>query len=123
MTIATSAALGTVITVLDGGLIPGITSDELGVGPMPGPGEHAVGDRRRGVAVHRRRQGRRPGGRGVGLHPVPDDAPSRSRRGPRRPGTCRSARTPSSSTRCSTTYATDPRFKVAYDQVLAGATT
>lgn len=39
MTIATSAALGTVISVLDGGLIPGISSGELGVGPMPGPGD------------------------------------------------------------------------------------
>jgi sn-glycerol 3-phosphate transport system substrate-binding protein len=39
MAIASSAGLGTVISVLDGGLIPGITSTELGVGPMPGPGE------------------------------------------------------------------------------------
>src|SRR6185436_6211970 len=39
MTIATSAALGTIISVLDGGLIPGISSADLGVGPMPGPGE------------------------------------------------------------------------------------
>ncbi len=39
MTIATSAALGTVLAVLDGGLIAGRTRDDLGVGPMPGPGE------------------------------------------------------------------------------------
>ncbi len=109
MAIATSAALGTVLSVLDGGLIPGHHErPDVGVGPMPGPGDDAVGDRRRGVAVHRRRQGRRPGGRGVGLHPVPRRAPRRSRRGRRRPGTCRSARTPSSSIRCATTYATDP---------------
>ena len=38
MTIATSAALGTVISVLDGGLIPGITSAELGVGADAGTG-------------------------------------------------------------------------------------
>ncbi|MGI9029696.1 MAG: ABC transporter substrate-binding protein [Ilumatobacteraceae bacterium] len=37
MTISSSGALGTIITVLDGGLIPGITSAQLGVGPMPGP--------------------------------------------------------------------------------------
>ena len=42
MTIATSAALGTVLNVLDGGLIPGVTSADVGVGPMPGPGEHAA---------------------------------------------------------------------------------
>ena len=37
MTIGTSAALGTLITTLDGGLVPGITSEQFGVGPMPGP--------------------------------------------------------------------------------------
>jgi sn-glycerol 3-phosphate transport system substrate-binding protein len=39
MAIATSAALGTVLSALDGGLIPGITSADVGVGAMPGPGE------------------------------------------------------------------------------------
>ena len=39
MTIGTSAALGTLMAVLDGGLVPGKTSADLGVGPMPGPGE------------------------------------------------------------------------------------
>jgi sn-glycerol 3-phosphate transport system substrate-binding protein len=38
MTIGTSAALGTVLSVVDAGLIPGITSEDIGVGPMPGPG-------------------------------------------------------------------------------------
>ena len=38
MTIGTSAALGTVIAALSGGLIPGVTVDDIGVGPMPGPG-------------------------------------------------------------------------------------
>jgi sn-glycerol 3-phosphate transport system substrate-binding protein len=38
MTIGTSAALGTVIAALSGGLIPGLTVDDVGVGPMPGPG-------------------------------------------------------------------------------------
>jgi sn-glycerol 3-phosphate transport system substrate-binding protein len=38
MTIGTSAALGTVLNVLNGGLIPGLTADDVGVGPMPGPG-------------------------------------------------------------------------------------
>ena len=38
MTIATSAALGTVLTTVQGGLIPGITADDIGVGPMPAPG-------------------------------------------------------------------------------------
>jgi len=39
MTIGTSAALGTVLTTIQGGLIPGITADDIGVGPMPAPGD------------------------------------------------------------------------------------
>ncbi len=44
MTIATSAALGPVLNILGGGLIPGITRDQVGVGFMPGPnnGEGAL---------------------------------------------------------------------------------
>ena len=38
MTIGTSAALGTILNVVDQGLIPGITAEDVGVGPMPGPG-------------------------------------------------------------------------------------
>jgi len=37
MTIGTSAALGTVFDALDGGLIPGLTGDDVGIGPLPGP--------------------------------------------------------------------------------------
>lgn len=39
MSLATSAALGTVLTTVQGGLIPGITVDDIGVGPMPAPGD------------------------------------------------------------------------------------
>ncbi|MEZ5217956.1 MAG: ABC transporter substrate-binding protein [Ilumatobacteraceae bacterium] len=38
MTIGTSAALGQVIDVLGGGTIPGLTVDDIGIGPLPGPG-------------------------------------------------------------------------------------
>lgn len=38
MTIGTSAALRNVITVVDGGLIEGRTGDDIGIGPLPGPG-------------------------------------------------------------------------------------
>jgi sn-glycerol 3-phosphate transport system substrate-binding protein len=38
MTIGTSAALGTVINVVDAGLIAGITGDDIGIGALPGPG-------------------------------------------------------------------------------------
>ncbi len=37
MTIGTSAALGTVIDAVDGGLVAGITGDDIGIGPLPGP--------------------------------------------------------------------------------------
>ena len=37
MTIGTSAALGGVLAAIDGGLAPGLTSGDVGVGPMPGP--------------------------------------------------------------------------------------
>ena len=38
MTIGTSAALGTVLNVVDGGLIVGITAEDIGIGALPGPG-------------------------------------------------------------------------------------
>ena len=37
MTIGTSAALGGVLAAIDGGLAPGLTAADVGVGPMPGP--------------------------------------------------------------------------------------
>jgi sn-glycerol 3-phosphate transport system substrate-binding protein len=39
MTIATSASLGGVIDAIGGGLAPGLTTDDVGVGPMPGPSD------------------------------------------------------------------------------------
>lgn len=39
MTIGTSAALGGVLGAIDGGLAPGLTGADVGVGPMPGPSE------------------------------------------------------------------------------------
>jgi sn-glycerol 3-phosphate transport system substrate-binding protein len=37
MTAGSSASLGTIKTAVDNGLIPGITGDEIGVGPLPSP--------------------------------------------------------------------------------------
>ena len=39
MTIATSGALGGVLDFVEGGAIAGITPEQIGVGPMPGPSE------------------------------------------------------------------------------------
>jgi sn-glycerol 3-phosphate transport system substrate-binding protein len=38
MAISTSASLGTVLNTLAGGLVPGLGADDVGVGPLPGPG-------------------------------------------------------------------------------------
>lgn len=38
MTIGTSAALGTVLAAVEGGLAPGIGVEDIGIGQMPGPG-------------------------------------------------------------------------------------
>jgi sn-glycerol 3-phosphate transport system substrate-binding protein len=38
MAMATSASLGLVLDVVAGGLIPDVTVDDLGIGPLPGPG-------------------------------------------------------------------------------------
>ncbi len=39
MTIGTSAALGGVIDAIGGGLAPGLTTADVGIGPMPGPSD------------------------------------------------------------------------------------
>jgi sn-glycerol 3-phosphate transport system substrate-binding protein len=39
MTIGTSAALGGVIAAIGGGLAPGLTTADVGIGPMPGPSD------------------------------------------------------------------------------------
>ena len=41
MTIATSGALGSVVAVLGSGIAEGLTPDDIGVGPMPGPSDEA----------------------------------------------------------------------------------
>ncbi len=119
MAIATSAALGTVLSALDGGLIPGITSADVGVGPMPGPGDtpsatvgggslyitEGTGDARAAAAwdfikflVSAESQSKWAAASGYA--PVNKGAleldPLRA------------------------TYRDDPRFKVSYDQVVAG---
>jgi sn-glycerol 3-phosphate transport system substrate-binding protein len=119
MAIATSAAIGTVINVLDGGLIPGITSAQLGVAPMPGPGDvgsatvggaslYIVSDKGDPAAAAAwdfikfltSAQSQSSWAAATGYVPIRQDAldlePLASK------------------------YVTDPRFKVPYDQLLAG---
>ena len=73
---------------------------DVGVGPMPGPEPRTRREPRWRLAVDRRRQGRREGRRGVGLHHLPDH-----RRGPVAVGLAdgvraRCAATRSTSSRC-----------------------
>ena len=119
MTIATSAALGTVLTALDGGLIPGLTSDDVGVGPMPGPGEtpsaivgggslYVVADKGDAEAaaawdyiqflVSAETQSKWAAA--TGYVPLREDALELQP--------------------LARTYRSDPRFRVAYDQLLSG---
>jgi sn-glycerol 3-phosphate transport system substrate-binding protein len=120
MTIGTSAALGTVKSVLDGGLIEGLTSADIGVGPMPGPGGapgvlvggaslwivDGHGDEKSAASWDYinylvSAQSQSTWAAGTGYVPVRGGALDLEP--------------------LKTTYATDPRFKVAYDQVNAPA--
>ncbi len=117
MTIGTSAALGSVIAALGGGIAPGLTEADIGVGPMPGPGDTpgvqvgggslwivaGKGDAQTAAAwdfisylVSAETQSRWASE--TGYVPVRSDAVDLEP--------------------LATTYATDPRFKVPYDQLL-----
>ncbi len=117
MTIGTSAALGSVIAALGGGVAPGLTVDDIGVGPMPGPGPTPgvqvggaslwivadKGDAQTAAAwdfitylVSAEVQSRWASE--TGYVPVRGDAVDLEP--------------------LATTYATDPRFRVPYDQLL-----
>ncbi len=118
MTIATSAAIGGVLAVLAGGQFPQISSADLGVGAMPGPGGKPgalvggaslwvvdTGDDARTAAAWdfitylTAAQQQSEWSAATGYVPVRTDALTLDP--------------------LSTTMATDPRFEVAYDQLLA----
>lgn len=117
MTIGTSAALGSVVAALGGGIAPGLTVDDIGVGPMPGPSDtpgvqvggaslwivDGKGDAETAAAwdfitylVSAEIQSRWASE--TGYVPVRSDSVELEP--------------------LATTYATDPRFKVPYDQLL-----
>jgi sn-glycerol 3-phosphate transport system substrate-binding protein len=118
MAITTSAALGTVLSVVEGGLIEGLTTDDIGVGPLPSPsGKPGAsvggaslwivadkGDERAAAAWEYMQflvsaQAQSEWAAATGYVPVRTDSlelePIKS------------------------IYANDPRFKVAYEQLLA----
>jgi sn-glycerol 3-phosphate transport system substrate-binding protein len=116
MTIASSGALGGVLSFVEGGAIAGITSDDIGVGPMPGPSDTpsaTIG----GAALYIERdkgdaeaaaawdyiqylttaEAQSSWADASGYAPVRSDA--------------------TETEPLATTYADDPRFRVGYDQV------
>ena len=118
MAIASSGAIGAVINVLDGGLIPDITSDQLGIGPMPGPEGNPLTLVGGGSLYIVAEKGDAAAAAAWDYIQYLIEAQTQSI-GRRRRATCRCARTPSTSIRSRSTYATDPRFKVAYDSIKA----
>jgi sn-glycerol 3-phosphate transport system substrate-binding protein len=117
MTIGTSAALGGVLAAIEGGLAPGLTSADVGVGPMPGPSpEPSVnlggaslwivdgkGDEKTAAAWDYityliTAEAQSQWASQTGYVPIRNDAVDIEP--------------------LSSTYAEDPRFKVAYDQLL-----
>ncbi len=119
MTIYSSAGIGPVIKILGGGLIPGITSDQIGIGPMPGPGAVASaivggaslyvvadkGDAKAAAAWDfikylTSAQTQSTWATATGYVPVRQDAVSLDP--------------------LMSKYITDPRFKVPYDELTAG---
>jgi sn-glycerol 3-phosphate transport system substrate-binding protein len=118
MTIGTSAALGGVIDAIGGGLAPGLTTDDVGIGPMPGPSSTPavqVGGASLWITADKdpletsaawdyitflvSAQSQSEWAATTGYVPVRADALELDP--------------------VATTYADDPRFKVAYDQLIA----
>jgi sn-glycerol 3-phosphate transport system substrate-binding protein len=117
MTIGTSAALGTVLSAVEAGIAPGIAGEDIGIGPMPGPGGSGVvlvggasiwiaagkGDAETAAAWDFIRYLASPEVQSewasvTGYVPIRQDAAEVEP--------------------LATTYAQDPRFKVAYDSLI-----
>jgi sn-glycerol 3-phosphate transport system substrate-binding protein len=119
MTMATSAALGSVIAALGGGLVPDLGPADIGVGPMPGPGDTPqvqVGGASLWIVADKspeetaaawdyimyllRPESQSQWASATGYVPVRTDALELEP--------------------VKTTYATDPRFAVPFEQLLSG---
>ena len=116
MGIATSGALGSILSFVEGGLIPGMTWTTSASGRCPAPPTR----RARSSAARRctscaTRATPRPPRRGTTSSSSP--APSRSRPGPTRSGYAPIREDATSIEPIAATYADDPRYRVAFDQV------
>ncbi len=120
MAIATSAALGTVLDALGGGLIPGLTPADVGVGPMPGPGETESATVGGGALYLTAGKGDEEVAAAWDFitylvkAETQSEWAARSGYAPVNQGALRLDP-------LRATYRDDPRFKVSYDQVVAGA--
>lgn len=120
MTIGTSAAMGTVLQALGSGIAPGLTEEDFDVGPMPGPGPEP------GVQV---------GGASLWIvADKPDEQTAAAWDFVKYAVEAQTQSTWAAATGyvpmradateldpLAETYVTDPRFRVAYDQVLSGS--
>ncbi len=116
MTIATSASLGPVLAFVKGGIIPGITADQVGVSYMPGPGG-GLGGLVGGASLYIVNKGDAKAAAAWDYMKFLDSAQSQS---------TWAAATGYVPVRTDaldldpikTVYVSDPRFKVPYDQLL-----
>jgi sn-glycerol 3-phosphate transport system substrate-binding protein len=119
MTIFTSAGVASVIQVLGGGLIPGFGPDDLGVSRLPSPGGVTIGGASLWLVEGQTpeetaaawdyiqylvsAQAQADWAAGTGYVPINEESPELPP--------------------LADTYATDPRFRPAFDQLLEGETT
>jgi len=119
MTIATSAALGPVLQFVEGGIIPGVTVDDMGVAPMPSPGGQ-IGALVGGAAlwiVADRGDAKAAAAWEYVQHLLSPEIQSQWAAAT---GYVPVRQQALDFDPIKTKYADDPRFKVAYDQLLAG---
>ena len=122
MTIHTTAALGSVLNILQGGGFPGITAQDVGVGPMPGPTVNP------GVLVGRAALWL-PNGKSDAETAAAWDylkylvEPAQQSRWAAATGYVPVRQSAVELSPIKELYTADPRFKVGYDQLLASADT
>jgi sn-glycerol 3-phosphate transport system substrate-binding protein len=120
MTIATSAAIGPVFAALGGGLIPGVTQADVGVGFMPGP-NGGLGGLVGGNSLYIVDHGDAAKAAATWDFLTYLDSPAVQSEIAAVTGYIPVRSKALDVDPIKTTYTTDPRFKIAYDQLLGSA--